>query len=182
MDPATHQTEEEAPNHEYELEDLDLGGHFQCEAPKAASKTSKGERSLTEVVIRLCRYVRRKYENRAALRFLAELYRKRPVLDEATQTRKPLDKGILMEAFVGYMKLLGKVGREEAIKIYQEELDHKRYNEAIANANRYVREKGFRTFPLLLLNGLVLQGNMVERGLMQGLHMEQQAAATKTPF
>jgi len=61
------------------------------------------------------------------------------------------------------------------------EVVHKRYNEAIANANRYVRDKGFRNFPVLMMNGLVMQGPSVERGLMQSMHAEQRELQQMVP-
>ena len=115
-------------NHEYEIDNLDLGGHYKCAAPPAAEAADStavslpGPGSLSETVIRLYRYVRRKYENRAALRFLAELYRKRPVLDAATQTFAPLAAEIVMDVFVGYLKLVAKQGPEEALATYKEEV------------------------------------------------------------
>ena len=59
----------------YTLQDLQLGEHFQCAAPNATAVTKPKTPSLGETVIRLYRYIRRKYDNRAGLSFLSALYR-----------------------------------------------------------------------------------------------------------
>jgi UDP-glucose:glycoprotein glucosyltransferase len=175
IDPSTAtQAESAAQEHDYNLDDLELGDHFQCAVPSSSKSEQKAPKSLAETVIRLYRYIRRKYENRAALRFLASLYMKRPILDQSTQSRKDLTLGSALKIFQDFLKSMDGTSAAKSEEIFKEEQQHKRYNSAIDNARRYVKDKGFRKFPVMLLNGMSFVGNTIDRSLMSGLHMEQQ--------
>ena len=76
LDPATDTMHADSTdNHDFELDTLELGDHFQCAAPTAAQAGAEQKPvSLGESVIRLYRYVRRKFDNRKGLQFLTTLY------------------------------------------------------------------------------------------------------------
>jgi len=166
--PGVVQSEE----HDYDLETLALGDRFKCPASTSSDITPVAP--LAEIVIRLYRYARRKFDNRSALQFLSMLYSQRPLLDPKMQIHKQLDQETVLKIFTKWLQTKNQASASEAKSIFEQESVHKRYESAIENSRQYLKDKGFRKFPICLLNGIFLEGDMIQQGIMQTLHSELQ--------
>jgi UDP-glucose:glycoprotein glucosyltransferase len=160
---------------EWTLEEHGIKDHmFQCAAdPSSESPVASTEKSISEKVYRIYRFVRFKTDNMTALQFLLSLFTARHQRETAPST--PLNEEELLQVFSEFVKenLPDQEDESDIKGLFQKQMTAKRFNTAVASAERYAREKGFLQLPVGLINGRIMPGDQIQRQLMRALMGEQ---------